>query len=57
MKLLQVDSIQSLEEKFATYFASMEKKQEEVELRQVRGRYLAEDILADMARTTLSSSR
>ena len=48
MKLLQVDSIQSLEEKFATYFASMEKKQEEVELRQVRGRYLAEDVLADM---------
>ncbi|MFA7660784.1 MAG: molybdopterin molybdenumtransferase MoeA, partial [Anaerovoracaceae bacterium] len=48
MKLLQVDSIQSVEGKFAKYFASMEKKQEEVGLRQVCGRYLAEDIFADM---------
>ena len=30
MKLLKVDSLEAVEQKFETYFASMEKKAEEV---------------------------
>lgn len=48
MKLLQVDTIQVLEDKFAKYFSGMEKKHEEVDLTKALGRYLAEDISADM---------
>lgn len=48
MKLLQVDTIQVLENKFDKYFSGMEKKQEEVALTKALGRYLAEDISADM---------
>ncbi|GAB1477285.1 molybdopterin molybdotransferase MoeA [Bacillota bacterium] len=48
MKLLQVDTIQVLEDKFAKYFSDMERKQEEVDLTKALGRYLAEDVFADM---------
>lgn len=48
MKLLKVDSIEAVEQKFEMYFATMEKKVEEVELRKACGRYLAEDIFADL---------
>jgi len=48
MKLLKVDSLEAVEQKFETYFASMEKKAEEVELRRAYGRYLAEDVFADL---------
>jgi len=48
MKLLKVDSIEEVEQKFETYFGALEKKTEEVELRKSYGRYLAEDVFADL---------
>lgn len=47
MKLLKVDSIEEVEQKFETYFGALEKT-EEVELRKSYGRYLAEDVFADL---------
>lgn len=48
MKLLKVDTVKEVQTKLHTYFSSMERKIEIVNLREVCGRYLAEDIYADM---------
>lgn len=48
MKLLKVDTIHEVQIKFNDYFASMERKTQLVNLREAKGRYLAEDIYADM---------
>jgi len=47
MKLLHVDTIQEVQLKLDTYFLKMKRETERVSLRNVCGRYLAEDIHAD----------
>ncbi len=48
MKLLKVDTIKEVQSKLDSYFSDMERRVETVSLRDARGRYLAEDIAADM---------
>lgn len=48
MKLLKVDSLEDAENKLEKYFKNIEKKTEQVSLDHCAGRYLAQDIAADM---------
>lgn len=48
MKLLKVDTIKEIQEKLDAYFSALEKQTESIDLREACGRYLAEDVFADM---------
>lgn len=48
MRLLKVDSIEEVKKKFDKYFSTLEKKEETLYLRSALGRYLAEDVFADI---------
>lgn len=48
MKLLKVDTISEVQQKLQEYFGHMEREVEAVDLRNACGRYLAEDVEADV---------
>lgn len=48
MKLLKVDSLDEVKRKLEKYFLPIEKKQEALDLKSALGRYLAEDVFADI---------
>lgn len=48
MKLLKVDTVKEVQDKLDLYFRDMEKKTEFVDLAASCGRYLAEDVIADL---------